>query len=175
MIFVKFILHLVNQTLQTMKTRFLFPNRARHLGMLLFVIGLSFYSLSLYLNSLPQTDGRIFVWHHFFAPGTHPLEVNGDECFDDEIQLSLILIGLLLIANSKEKMEDEYIASLRLESLQWAVYINYAVFFVLIFVSYGLSFFAYTFYNVLTLLVFFIIRFRWKIFSLNRSLKADVA
>jgi len=158
-----------------MKTRFLFPQRTKYLGTLLLVIGLSFCSLSLYLNSLPQTDGRIFVWHHFFAPGTHTLEVNGDECFDDEIQLSLILIGLLLIANAKEKMEDEYIASLRLESLQWAVYVNYGVFFVLIFVSYGLSFFAYCFYNVLTLLVFFIIRFRWKIYALNRSLNTEIA
>jgi len=164
---------LVNQTLQIMKTRFLFPHRARYIGIFLLVVGLAFYSLSQYINSQPQKDFEIFVWHNF--SNTPSLRVNGDECFDDEIQLSLVLIGLILIASAKEKTEDEHITALRLESLQWAVYINYAVFFVLIFVSYGLSFLAYSMYNILTLLVFFILRFRWKIYSLNHSLKADLA
>jgi len=153
-----------------MKTRFLFPLGARYIGIILLVAGLlfNFYSRG-------QGNREIFVWQHFHAAGQSTLRGDGSECFDDEIQLSLVLIGLIFIASSKEKIEDEHISSLRLESLQWAMYVNYAVFFILIYTCYGLSFLAYSFYNVLTLLVFFIVRFRWKIYSLNRSLKADAA
>jgi hypothetical protein len=159
---------LVNQTLQIMKTRFLFPARAKYIGMLLIALGLLF---SFYSNK--QGSPQIFVWHNF--SNAQSLRINGDECFDDEIELSLILIGLILISSAKEKIEDEHIASLRLESLQWAVYFNYIIFFILIFTSFGISFLMYSLYNVLTLLVFFILRFRWKIYSLNRLLKTNLS
>lgn len=97
-----------------------------------------------------------------------------DESFDDELQLFMVLSGLILLAFSKEKMEDEHIVQLRSDSLQWAVYINYVVFAVLIFASYSITFLWLTMYNVLTLLVFFIVRFRWKMFLLNRGLTTEV-
>jgi hypothetical protein len=158
---------LVNQTLQIMKTRFLFPARAKYLGVVLIALGLLFN----YYSNIEGT-APVFVWENFST--AQSLRVEGAEVFDDEIQLSLVLIGLIMIACSKEKIEDEQITQLRLESLQWAVYFNYAVFFVLIFTQYGLGFLAASMYNVLTLLVFFIIRFRWSIYKNNRSMMKEV-
>jgi len=151
-----------------MKSRFLFPAKARLVGVLLFLIGIAFFWYT------QQTDKQIFVWRniHFFLRSL--TNYDPDECFDNEIQLALILAGLSLIAFAKEKVEDEHIVQLRLESLQWAVYVNYLVFFIIIFAVYGLSFLFVTMYNVLTLLVVFIIRFRWKIFLLNRNLQQEV-
>jgi len=39
----------------------------------------------------------------------------------------LVLVGLFLIAFSKEKIEDEQISQLRLDSLRWAIYLNYFI------------------------------------------------
>ena len=38
-----------------------------------------------------------------------------------------MLVGLIIVAFSKEKIEDEQISQLRLDSLQWAVYLNYII------------------------------------------------
>ena len=145
-----------------MKSRFLFPTKAKFIGIALFFIGLSFFYYS------HQFGREVFVWHNLRPNANSFTGGDQNECFDNELQLSFVLVGLVLIAGSKEKTEDEHIVHLRLESLQWAVYVNYAVFFVLIFATYGFSFLVYSMYNVLTLLVFFILRFRWKIFKNNR-------
>lgn len=152
----------------TMKSRFLFPSKARFLGLFLFLAGIAFFIYS------QNTSNEIFVWHDLRPGAQNFTGAARDEAFDNEIQLFLVLSGLLLLAFSKEVVEDEHIVQLRSDSLQWAVYVNYAAFAVLIFVSYGLNFLMFTMYNVLTLLVFFIVRFRWKIYLLNRGLTAEV-
>ncbi|PWK73712.1 hypothetical protein LX99_04097 [Mucilaginibacter oryzae] len=151
-----------------MKSRFLFPAKARSFGLILLLAGLAFYIYS--QNSVNE----IFVWHNLPRALQNFTGSILDENFDDEIQLLMVLSGLILLAFSKERLEDEHITQLRSDSLQWAVYVNYSVFAVLIFASYGLGFLMFTMYNVLTLLVFFIIRFRWKIFLLNKALTTEV-
>ncbi|HEX8024549.1 hypothetical protein [Mucilaginibacter sp.] len=150
-----------------MKSRFLFPSKARFLGLFLFLAGIAFFIYS------QNSSKEIFVWHSF-STGNSSWGASRDESFDDEIQLFLILSGLILLAFSKEAVEDEHIVQLRSDSLQWAVYVNYVVFAVTIFAAYGLNFLMFTMYNVLTLLVFFIVRFRWKMFLLNRGLTTEV-
>jgi len=87
----------------------------------------------------------------------------------------LIITGLLFIAFSKEKIEDEQILKLRLDSLQWAIYLNYFILIITVaFVSNNLLRDVIVL-NIWTPLVFFIIRFRWMIFKLNKSLKEDLA
>lgn len=150
-----------------MKSRFLFPAKARFLGLLLFLGGLASYIYS------QNSTREIFVWHNL-PQWIQSITSSHDENFDDEIQLFMVLSGLILLAFSKESVEDEHIIQLRSDSLQWAVYVNYSVFAVLIFASYSLGFLMFTMYNVLTLLVFFIIRFRWKMFLLNKGLTTEV-
>ncbi len=155
-----------------MKTRFLFPHRWQLAGALLLLLGVAFFLISNHYNL------KVFVWENFRHAKAGSLNLDNDgpnECFDNEIQLGLVLFGLILLAFSKEKIEDEQIAQLRLDSLQWAVYVNYMVFFLLIFLSYGLSFLFYCMYNMLTLLLFFFVRFRWKIYQVNRSVKLEEA
>ena len=80
-------------------------------------------------------------------------------------------IGLFIVAFSKEKIEDEQISQLRLDSLQWAIYFNYLLLIViLIFSKDGAHI---LFLNMLIPLAFFIIRFRWKIYQNNRLLRKD--
>lgn len=81
----------------------------------------------------------------------------------DEIIGILLITSLFFIAFSKEKKEDEFIFKIRLESLLWATYINYAtLIFTILFVYGGAGLWVLVF-NVFTILIFFIIRFNWVI------------
>lgn len=85
----------------------------------------------------------------------------------------LSVIALLFIGFSREKNEDEQIALLRLQSLQWALYLNYAILLISLLLYKGNNVGEVWRFNLKFPLIFFIIRFRWVIFRLNRSLKED--
>ncbi len=85
----------------------------------------------------------------------------------------MVLVGLFLIAFSKEKIEDEQIVQLRLDSLRWAIYLNYAILlFGLVFTNGGESNHILML-NIWLPLLFFILRFQWVLYRLNRSAKSD--
>ena len=79
----------------------------------------------------------------------------------NEIVGVLMLVSSILVAFSKERVEDEYIAKLRLESLVWAVYVNYAILLVSFLFIFDMSFLWVMIFNMFTILWFFIIRFSW--------------
>ena len=85
--------------------------------------------------------------------------------FTDEVACSGIIVSLILIAFSKEKIEDEAIQFFRLEALQWAVYANYLVLILSILLCYGVKFFIVMTYNMFTILIIFIIRFRFVLYQ----------
>ena len=155
-----------------MKSRFLFPHKWRVIGYLCFVIVIVFAIVLKVLHpegyaatDLHQVPGSGINLHHDVYTGVTEMRVHHD------IIILLVVLGLLLIAFSKEKIEDEQIAQLRLDSLQWATYLNYGLFIVCVLFIHGLYFIPVVIFNVITPLIFFIIRFRWKIYQLNRSLK----
>jgi len=141
-----------------MKTRFLFPYWCRYLGYTLFVIHIPIVLLRKMMGfDLPgetHSDG-IFSPHHLFFMAT----------------TLLMAIGLFLAAFSKEKIEDEQISQLRLDSLQWAIYVNYILLIVSLILSTDTE--HVLFLNLLVPLVFFITRFQWKLYLNNRLLRKD--
>jgi len=156
--FVKFVLHLVNQTLQIMKTRFLFPYWCRYLGYALVLAHIPVMLLRKMIGfDIPgnRIDNGLLSPHHLFFMTT----------------TLLMAVGLFLAAFSKEKIEDEQISQLRLDSLQWAIYVNYILLIVSLILTSDTE--HILFLNLLIPLVFFIIRFQWKIFQNNRLLKRD--
>lgn len=141
-----------------MKTRFLFPHWCRYLGYALFVIHIPVVLFRKMLGfDVPGTahDEGLLTPHHLFFMAT----------------TLLMAIGLFLAAFSKEKIEDEQISQLRLDSLQWAIYVNYVLLIVSLILSSDTE--HILFLNLLVPLVFFIIRFQWKLFQNNRMLKRD--
>ena len=95
---------------------------------------------------------------------------DGNTNWSEEIILSGLIIGLLLIAFSRQKHEDEFISSLRLESLQWAVLVNYLLLFIANWTVYGFNFLNVMIYNMLTVLIIFIIRFHFVLRKYNSSI-----
>ncbi|MBS1588320.1 MAG: hypothetical protein JST52_01775 [Bacteroidetes bacterium] len=79
------------------------------------------------------------------------------------------IVGGLLVGFSKEKNEDEYISNLRLNSLLWAVFVNYIFLLFMFIFIYGIAFLNVMAYNMFTILILFIAKFNYSLF-LNSKL-----
>ncbi|MFA8300345.1 MAG: hypothetical protein ACEPOV_09305 [Hyphomicrobiales bacterium] len=84
----------------------------------------------------------------------------------------VLLVGLFFIALSKEKQEDEFISKIRVESLVWTMYINYAVLLLSILFIFGFSALWVVILNMYSILIFFIIRFRYCLYK-SKQLVTD--
>lgn len=91
-----------------------------------------------------------------------------DQNLTNEVAGLGIIIGLMMIAFSREKVEDEMIGQLRLEALQWSVYANYLILAISMLTVFDEAFFSVMIYNMFTVLLVFIARFRWLIYRNNQ-------
>jgi hypothetical protein len=148
-----------------MRSKYLFPYRSRFLGLGLIILHIpiraiweaTYPGLDEHRLATVENDSLLFTNSHlFFISST-----------------ILVLAGLFLIAFSKEKIEDEQISQLRLDSLRWAIYFNYLLLLLTLVFTNGINFIDMLRLNIWIPLVFFILRFRWVIFRLNRSLKLE--
>lgn len=88
----------------------------------------------------------------------------------DEVVAILFTIGALLAGFSKQKNEDEYITVIRLESLLWATYINYAILILSMLLVFDAGFFTVMIFNMFTVLIIFILRFNYMLYKSYKSL-----
>jgi len=138
-----------------MKTRFLFPYWCKYLGVVLFVIHVPIVLLKKSSDTL----------HSDIAQNPHLYLI---------LTTLLMLTGLVLFAFSKERIEDEQIAQLRMDSLQWAVYSSYILLILsLAIASNKADLEDLVHMHVWVPLFIFIILFRWKMFRNNRLIKDD--
>ncbi|HTD41561.1 MAG TPA: SoxR reducing system RseC family protein [Mucilaginibacter sp.] len=77
------------------------------------------------------------------------------------ILMLLLPLSLLIWGYSKRSEEDEFISTLRLESMQLAVYFNYALLLLANFFFYFLDFMLVMFFNLGTIALFFVLRFNY--------------
>ncbi len=82
----------------------------------------------------------------------------------DELVAMTLFTGLLLLAFSKEKEEDEWIQSQRLSALQWAVLFNTIVLMLFTIFVHGLPFLQVMVYNMFTPLLIFVARFYYIVY-----------
>lgn len=147
-----------------MNTRGLFLHRFRMVGWVIF--GFAFvHGLPILVNGVDHSLIRITALNNII----NQVSIYQYDYTDEIIALGLIA-GLILIAFSREKVEDEMISQLRLEALQWSVYANYLILAVAIVTIYDVAFLNVMIYNMFTVLLVFIARFRWLIYRNNREL-----
>lgn len=157
-----------------MKRTFLFPHRYKKVGWLFllpsFMIGLFSLILEWEPTWLDCSVPAIFIDEVFGQSELIGVVKNN---VLNEICGILIIVGGILVAFSKEKVEDEFIAKLRLESLVWATYVNYAILLLAMVLVYDFSFFWVMIFNMFTTLIIFIIRFNWMIAKLKKNLRNE--
>jgi hypothetical protein len=148
-----------------MKTKYLLPNACLIYGWFLFIVVLMFFSWGLFfepitLPNLPISIPWPFEGSHFI---TEPKVENGRLYLDiaDELLYLTIIAGLFMVAFSRQKVEDERIAQIRLEALQWGIYTNYFLLILCIVFVYGTKFLVVLAYNMFTPLFIFVLRFYW--------------
>ena len=156
-----------------MQTKFLLPNRARLWGWIITIPALIIMILYLEFDfTFPFLD--------YAAKGIRNISFDNGllftiqfNNFTDELGGILLIIGLLLIAFSKEKDEDERISRVRLESLLWATLVNSVLLIFCIFLFYNELFLKIMSYNICSTLILFIIRFNLIIYFERKKINKE--
>ncbi|MDC7997147.1 hypothetical protein [Gilvibacter sediminis] len=159
-----------------MNANYLFPHRYKKWGLLVFIP-------SLIIGFLAARDSMGFSpdWLDVTVFTIYQQDFLGEEVIFglipnnilDEIMGILIIISGLVLAFSKEKVEDELISNIRLKSLVWATYVNYGILFLAIVFVHDLSFYWIMMFNLFTILIFFIIRFNWQLYKLRKTVSDE--
>lgn len=149
-----------------MKIAYIFSPRAKKYGWVLLALGavlgiwylatspeLSFFSATIFAIVSEDTLGP----HHYFTF----IENN----ILDELICIALIVGGLLVAFSREPIEDEFILKLRLESLIWATWVNYLILLFAILFIYDFPFFTALVLHMTTTLLLFISKFRWSLYK----------
>ncbi|WP_229248890.1 hypothetical protein [Dyadobacter sandarakinus] len=91
----------------------------------------------------------------------------------DDVLVNIFIIGtiagLIFVAFSRERQEDEMIQKLRLQALQWSIYVNYFLLAVCSLLFYFLDFVNVLIVNMFTILLVFIIVFRWTVYRIGKD------
>jgi small-conductance mechanosensitive channel len=156
-----------------MKRSYLFPNNFKKIG---YAIAIPFALILIlhickvpYLNFDFKTFGIIStsgimedVW--FTATSTD---------FQATIVPVILIIGLLFIAFSKEKIEDEMIEKIREQSLVWAVIINSIILVLAILLIYGLPYLYLLIIQIFSVLILFIAKFNVELYRFKKVTKDE--
>lgn len=139
-----------------MKTM-LFPHNLQKPGWVIFILSATLGILILLqysLDVLPQSialhlDSYTYILNNVAIIGT--------------------IIGAILVTCSREDVEDEMISSIRLNSLLTALYIHYLFIIVASLLVYDLDFLNVMLYGMFTILIIFMVVFRWRIWQMKKD------
>lgn len=150
-----------------MNTLQLFPNHYKKIGWFIFIPSLILGIISLTgIMNFPEVSIPVF-----YNSGS-PLSSEDLGLFKTtEIDLFtnlfgiLIIIGGILTGFSKEKIEDEYISSLRLRSVFWSLIVTYSIILILFLTIFGTLFFTIMILIMFLPLVLYVFRFNYLLFT----------
>lgn len=158
-----------------MKINYLFPHRFKKIGWMVFIPVLFFYIFYIFNFQLFRDFFDQKMNFYVYAILDDGYMLSGTQFFKkvennitDELVFCLLVVSGIMVGFSKVKVEDEMVSKIRLESLVWATYVNYAILFVVIMFVYGTKFLSALYLNIFSLLLFFIIRFHWKLYQYNK-------
>lgn len=147
-----------------MLTKILLPHRYQKLGWVLLLP----FALLLFANNYFDFN---LAWLEFDVRKGSLFE-ESRENFTNELAMIGVFVSLFLIAFSRERQEDEYIQKLRLDSLLLACYAHTFILVVGTVLFYGFGFLEFMGYNMFTIQLLFIARFRWVLHRQKQSLLA---
>ncbi|MFC3159098.1 hypothetical protein SAMN05443633_1038 [Chryseobacterium arachidis] len=141
----------------------LFPNRFKKIGWFIFIPSLILGILSLTnIFSFPEISLPVFYSSGFPLNNEEAglLKTTEIALFPNLFGI-LIIIGGILIGCSKEKTEDEYISSLRLQSVFWSLIVTYSIVLILFLTVFGSLFFTMMIIMIFLPLVLYVFRFNY--------------
>ena len=155
-----------------MKTNYLFPHRLKVASGIVFIVALTtligFYTLDSFGSFEIKTKVFALFGNDGFL-GDSDWFMWIENSVLDEILLFFVITSGLLFAFSKEKHEDEFVASIRLHSLAWATIANYVILLFCYLFIYGVPFLNVLNVAMFSQLIIFIILFRYKMYRFYKS------
>jgi len=152
-----------------MKSNYLFPHRFKKIGWFILIPTIIIGILSVISEwEPPFLDVRVFALFIDDFGGKDQLMGFANNNILNEILGVLMIVSSILVAFSKEKNEDEFIANIRLKSLVWATYWNYGILLVAFLLLYDFSFYWVMVFNMFTILILFILKFNWSVWKLEK-------
>lgn len=146
-----------------MNTLKLFPNHFKKIGWMIFIPSLILGLLSLTdILTFPEVSVPVFYNSGFpLSSEENGLFKNTEIAIFPNLFGILIIIGGILVGCSKEKIEDEYISSLRLKSVFWSLIVTYSIILVLFLTIFGSLFFTAMILIMFLPLVLYVFRFNY--------------
>ena len=145
-----------------MKSSLLLPRQYKIVGILLVIPSLI---LGIFYRFAEFSFDFLTLKQSYKLPlGDKSINLDEQINLTDEIALTGLIVGLLFIAFARQKQEDEFIHHTRLQSWQWAVLINYGLLLIATWLVHGFNFIDVMVYNMLTVLIIFIVRFHFVLF-----------
>lgn len=145
-----------------MLSKILLPHRFQKFGWILFLP----FSALLFANN--YFDFNFSFLEFNIREGS--LFEDSKENFTNEFALIGVFMSLFLISFSREKEEDEFIQMLRLDSLLVACYTNTFILIIGTLLFYSFGYLEFMGYNMFTIQLIFIGRFRWVLHRQKQSL-----
>ena len=94
-------------------------------------------------------------------------------CLLNNVAIISIVSGGILATCSCEKVEDEMVRQIRLNSLLVALYVSYAILILLSLFVYDLGFLTVMMYNMFTILLVFMAVFRYKMWRTKKGVEDE--
>lgn len=145
-----------------MQTKLLLPRKFKNIGWIIVALTLP---LGIWILWSGYEFGWVNVKFYILFPSSLYKTISRSQLLTVNLTRTIVgvlfIIGSLMVGFSKEKIEDEYIASIRMNALVWAVFVNYSLLIVAFVFIYDLSFLHVMVYNMFTVLLLFIIRFHY--------------
>ena len=158
--------------LKTMKKDYLFPYRFKWIGWSLFLpFALLFFVGGMFTNAIDD-DLISFPTLVIEAGFHHDAElfvgVQHEGMFE-EICIVAMSLGLLFVAFSREKDEDEYVEHLRLHSFVWAIKANTVLLILGTWFLFGGLYLWFVLFWLISLFLIYIAKFQWELRKMRKE------
>lgn len=162
----------IGQNFSLMKTNYLFPSKLKVPCGIAFAVALFLYVALYVLDAHISLDFKTHVFtlmgnDGFFGATTYIGLI--DNYILDEILMFFVLTCGIVFAFSRERHEDELVASMRLHSLAWATIANYGIMLFCYLLIYGLPFLNVLMAAMFSQLLIFIMLFRYRMYRFYNS------
>lgn len=124
-------------------------------------------------HTLEKGEGDNVNIQTTFEPGENTWFTSAITSFQATIVPIMLIIGLLLIAFSKEKIEDEMIVKIREQSLVWSVIVNFMILIFGILLIFGLPYLHFLSFQIFFVLILFIAKFNFELYRLKKATKDE--
>ncbi|MBN3581803.1 hypothetical protein JYB64_05345 [Algoriphagus aestuarii] len=141
----------------------LLPHYLQKIGWIMFIPASVLGLLTLFLEFE-------FPWLEYSGVRESGFLISSDENLTNELAIFSLFLSLFLISFSKEKEEDELIQKIRLDSILFGCYGYFLLNIIAAFLFYDTDYLSFMFFNMFSLPILFIIRFRWVMFQQRKSL-----